>query len=52
MCCDRSPAAFSQRYNFPSEQAWRQVPRLTLLSPPHEGDIALSDRSALANSPK
>ena len=26
MCCDRSPAAFSQRYNFPSEQAWQQYP--------------------------
>ena len=33
MCCDRSPAAFLQRYNFPSEQVWRQVPRLTHLSP-------------------
>ena len=28
MCCDRSPAVFSQRYNFPSEQVWRQLPRL------------------------
>ena len=52
MCCDRSPAAFLQRYNFPSEQAWWQVPRLALLSPPHEGDTPLSDKSALANSPK
>ncbi len=26
MCCDRSPAVFSQRYNFPREQAWRQLP--------------------------
>ena len=52
MCCDRSPAAFLQRYNFPCEQVWLQVPRLALLSPPHEGDIALSDKSALANSPK
>ena len=31
MCYDRSPAVFLQRYNFPSEQAWRQVPRLALL---------------------
>ena len=53
MCCDRSPAAFLQRYNFPSEQAWRQVPRLAPLSPPpHKGDTPLSDKSALANSPK
>ena len=55
MCCDRSPAAFLQRYNFPSEQAWRQLTRLAILPsspPPHEGDIALSDKSALANSPK
>ena|GEM_PF-2585537 len=26
MCCDRSPATFLQRYNFPSEQAWQQYP--------------------------
>ena len=24
MCCDRSPAVFLQRYNFPSEQVWGQ----------------------------
>ena len=55
MCCDCSPAVFSQRYNFPREQVWRQLPRLAPLSalpPPHKGDTPLSDKSALANSPK
>ena len=47
MCCDRSPAAFLQRYNFPSEQAWRQVPRLALLSPPHERETLPSPISPL-----
>ena len=40
MCCDRSPVVFLQRYNFPSEQVWRQLPLYMVVALAIRSDFA------------